>query len=57
MHEGTLIDINTLSIDDPEKRIPYLDKLNEWYGDIIDIIKTNLSLPLNEIKEHMHSIY
>ena len=29
MHEGTLIDINTLSIDDPEKRIPYLDKRNE----------------------------
>ena len=56
LKEVTLIDISALSTDDLEKRIPYLDKLSECYGDIIDILSNNQTLPLNETKEHLHSI-
>jgi GTP1/Obg family GTP-binding protein len=56
LKEVTLIDISALSADDLEKRIPYLDKLSECYGDIIDILSNNQALPLNETKEHLHSI-
>ena len=56
MKEVTLIDISALSTDDLEKRVPYLDKLTECYGDIVDILSANQALPLNETKEHMHRI-
>lgn len=54
--EVKLIDISALSMDDVEKRIPYLDKLSDCYGDIIDILNQNQSLPLAETKEHMYRI-
>ena len=39
-----------------EKRLPYLDRLNDCYTEIIEKLETVKNLPFSETKEHMFSI-
>ncbi len=39
-----------------EKRLPYIDRINECYGEIIEKLETVKNLPFSETKEHMFNI-
>jgi hypothetical protein len=52
----TMINTEAISKDDLTKRIPYLDKLSDCYGDIIDNLENTSNLPLKETKEYLYNV-
>ena len=51
-----LIDPGKLSKEDLSKRIPYLDKFSACYVEIIETLKNNPHLPLENTKYFLHNI-
>ena len=52
----TVVKVDGLSKDDLEKRLPYLDKLSDCYGEITDELEANKTLSLKETKEYLYNI-
>ena len=45
-----------MSSSDKRKRIVYLEQIERCYGNVITLLKENLSLDLNQTKEYVNTI-